>query len=132
MSKVISVLVLVSLLTFLVLPMVALAQDTCTLEEDLSDIHPDCTAGSEVDLDTYGMCCLVNSIYVVTKWLTFIIGGVVGLMIIAGAFMIVTAGGNPEKVTSGRNLILYAVIGMVVALFARAIPAIAKAILGIG
>ncbi|MBZ9572072.1 hypothetical protein KJA15_01950 [Patescibacteria group bacterium] len=128
MNKIISVLALVGLL---VLPMVALAQDTCHLEEDLTEIDPTCTSGSDVDLDTYGMCCLVNSIYILTKWLTFIIGGVVGLMIIAGAFLLVTAGGAPDKVSTGRNYILYAVIGMVVALFARAIPAIAKRLVGI-
>jgi hypothetical protein len=73
---------------------------------------------------------LINSIYVVTRWLTFIIGGIVGLFIIWGAIQIVTAGGNPEKVKAGRNFILYAAIGMLVALFARAIPAIARSVLG--
>ena len=130
MSKIISVLVLVSLLAFLALPMVVLAQDTCTLEEDLITIDPACTAGANVDIDTYGMCCLINSIYVVTKWVTFIIGGIVGLMVIVGGFLIATAGGSPEKVKNGRNYILYAVIGMMVALFARAIPAIAKRLVG--
>jgi hypothetical protein len=50
-------------------------------------------------------------------------------MIVIGAFNIITAGGSPEKVTAGRNYILYALIGMVVAFFAKAIPAIVSALI---
>jgi len=128
-KKIVSALILATLL----LPILAFAQvTTCHLVVDLTDINAACTKGADVDIETYGQCCLFNSIYVMTNWLTAIIGGVVGIMIIMGAIMIVTAGGAPEKVTAGRNYILYAVIGMVVALFAKAIPSIAKAILGIG
>ncbi|MBZ9569573.1 hypothetical protein KJA16_01455 [Patescibacteria group bacterium] len=126
MNKIIPVLVL----AFLLLPMVASAQDTCHLVVDLDYIHEDCTEGADVSVDDYGACCLFNSIHVITRWLSGIIAALVGLFIIVGAFMIVTAGGVPEKVTAGRNYILYAVIGMVVFLFARAIPSIARAILG--
>jgi len=50
-------------------------------------------------------------------------------MIVVGAFNIITAGGAPDKVTAGRNYILYALIGMVVAFFAKAIPAIVAALI---
>lgn len=126
MRKIISILALAVLL----LPMIAFAQNTCTLVADLTYINSACTDGATVSVDTYGTCCLFNSIHVVTRWLSGIIGALVGIFIIMGAVMIITAGGVPEKVTAGRNYILYAVIGMVVFLFARAIPSIAKAILG--
>jgi len=126
MSKIISVLALALLL----LPMVVFAQATCHLVADLTYIDPTCAAGADVSVDDYGACCLFNSIHVVTRWLSGIIAALVGLFIIVGAFTIVTAGGVPEKVTAGRNYILYAVIGMVVFLFARAIPSIARAVLG--
>ena len=126
MSKIIPVLAL----AFLLLPMVAFAQETCTLIADLNYINDACDEGATVSVDDYGTCCLFNSIHVVTRWLSGIIAALVGLFIIVGAFMIVTAAGVPEKVTAGRNYILYAVIGMVVFLFARAIPSIARAILG--
>ena len=64
------------------------------------------------------MCCLVNTIYSVTDWIFYVIMAFVGIMIVIGAFTIITAGGNPENVTKGRNYILYAIIGMVVAFFA--------------
>jgi len=126
MRKIIATLTLLSL----VLPVVALAADTCHLVTDLTYINSDCTDGADVSVDDYGACCLFNSIYVATKWLSGIIAALVGIFIIIGAIMIITAGGVPEKVTAGRNYILYAVIGMVVFLFAKAIPSIARAILG--
>lgn len=126
MSKIISVLALALLL----LPMVAFAQDTCTLVADLNYIDDACDDGATVSVHDYGACCLFNSIHVITRWLSGIIFALVGLFIIIGAFTIVTAGGVPEKVTAGRNYILYAVIGMVIFFFARAIPSIARAILG--
>lgn len=153
MRKIISVLILLSLL---VLPMVAFAQDTCTIVADLGDVNANCTPTTDIDgvwtdtdgdgirdpgepgyleagempLDDYGQCCLFNSIYVVTNWLSFIIAGIVGLMIIYGAILIITAGGEPEKVTQGKRYVLYAAGGFIVFLFARAIPSIARAILG--
>ncbi len=126
MNKIIPVLVL----AFLLLPMVALAQDTCHLVADLTYIDPVCIDGADVSVDDYGACCLFNSIHVVTNWVSGIVAAFVGLFIIVGAFMIVTAGGVPEKVTRGRNYIFYAVAGMIVFLFARAIPSAAKAIMG--
>jgi hypothetical protein len=80
--------------------------------------------------DRGGSVCLINTIYSITDWIFYILMAFVGIMIIIGAFTIITAGGSPEKVTSGRNYVLYAVIGMVVAFFARAIPAIVKTVIG--
>ena len=80
--------------------------------------------------DRGGTVCLINTIYSITDWIFYILMAFVGVMIIIGAFTIITAGGAPEKVTSGRNYVLYAVIGMVVAFFARAIPAIVKTVIG--
>jgi hypothetical protein len=129
MRKIISVLTIATLL----LPLIALAQampKTCHLTRDLTDINTACTSGADVSIEDYGMCCLVNTIYSITDWIFYILMAFVGIMIIIGAFTIITAGGSPEKVTAGRNYILYAIIGMVVAFFARAIPAIVKTVIG--
>jgi len=40
-----------------------------------------------------------------------------------------TAAGAPEKVTTGRNYIIWAMVGAIVAALAKAIPAIVKAVL---
>ena len=133
MSKIISVLVLVSLLT---LPLVALAQiaapTECTLIRDLTEISQridgtdTCANGASVPIETYGMCCLINTVYSITDWIFYILMAFVGIMIVMGAFYIITAAGAPDKVKQGRDYILYAVIGMVIAFFARAIPTIVK------
>ncbi len=125
-----------SFLAIAFVPMAASAQpaDRCTLRHDITDIDPACTAGSTVDesvTSLWGMCCLLDAVYTLTDWVFTILMLLVALLVIWGAFIIVTAGGAPEKVTSGRNYILYAMIGMVVALFARAIPSIVKALVGI-
>jgi hypothetical protein len=45
------------------------------------------------------------------------------LMIIWAALIFITAGGNPDKITKARQIILYAVIGLVIILFSRGIIA---------
>jgi len=130
MRKIISVLTIISFL----LPAIAAAQiatpSTCKLIRDLTSINAACTSGATVAIADYGMCCLVNTIYSITDWIFYILMAFVGIMIVIGAFSIITAAGAPEKVTSGRNYILYAIIGMVVAFFARAIPSMVKALVG--
>lgn len=80
--------------------------------------------------DQWGMICIVHGIYKATDWIFYILMALVGVMIVIGAFFIITAGGEPQKVSQGRNYILYAVIGMIVAFFAKAIPTIAKVLIG--
>jgi len=41
------------------------------------------------------------------------------------------AAGAPEKVTSGRNYIMYAALGLIVGLLAKAIPGLVRMIAGI-
>jgi len=131
MKKIISVLTLVAL----VLPMIALAQatlpTTCTLVRDLPKVDAHCImTNNPINVEDYGMCCTINAIYKITDWIFYILMAIVGVMIVIGAFTIVTAGGSPDKVTAGRNYILYAVVGMIVAFFARAIPNIAQMLVG--
>ena len=44
---------------------------------------------------------------------------VVVLMTMISAYMFVTAGGNPEQVTKARNWLMYALIGLAIAVLAR-------------
>jgi len=74
----------------------------------------------------WALACLVNSIYSITDWIFYIIIVISVIFIIIGGFIILTARGNPEEADKGKNWIVYAVIGIVVAIFARIIPAIVK------
>ena len=46
------------------------------------------------------------------------------LMIIIGAFYLLTAGGSPSRVETGRNIILYTLIGFVLILLAKGLVAL--------
>ncbi len=64
----------------------------------------------------------VESLFVkVTDTLLFIIGALSVVMIIVGGFKYITSSGDPSKVGSAKNTILYAVIGLVLSLLAYAI-----------
>jgi hypothetical protein len=52
---------------------------------------------------------------------TYIIGAIAVLMIIIGSFRYVTSNGEPAQLTSAKNTILYAAIGLVLAAMSNAI-----------
>lgn len=51
-------------------------------------------------------------------------------LVLFGAFYILTAGGDPSRVQKGQKIILYAVIGLAVMLFARGIISLLRYVLG--
>ena len=67
-------------------------------------------------------CCLIDKIYVWTGWVFTLIIALSILFALWGGFMLMTAAGEPEKVATGRKWITWAMIGIAVALVARAIP----------
>jgi len=52
---------------------------------------------------------------------TSIVGIVCGLMILIGGFIMLTSSGSPDKVSQGKQIIIWAAIGLVVVLLAKAI-----------
>lgn len=57
----------------------------------------------------------------ITNALLFLTGAIAVVMIVVGGFRYTTSAGNQAAVTSAKNTIIYAVIGLVVALFGYAI-----------
>lgn len=53
------------------------------------------------------------------------------LMIVIGAFYIMTAGGDTNRVTTGKNIILYTLIGFAIILLAKGLVAVIKQLLGV-
>ena len=53
--------------------------------------------------------------------LLFIIGAVSVVMLIYGGIRYTTSGGNANSVTAAKNTIMYAIIGLIIAIFAFAI-----------
>ena len=52
------------------------------------------------------------------------------IMVLVGAFQMMTAAGDPEKFSRGKNTLVYAAIGFAVAIVASGLAALVKSILG--
>jgi len=57
----------------------------------------------------------------VTSFLLYIVGAVSVIMVIVGGLRYAISGGNSSAVTAAKNTILYALVGLVVAVLAYAI-----------
>ena len=78
----------------------------------------DCAKGKDQSPKLFGR----NGIFqTVTNVLLFLIGAVSVIMLIVGGIRYVLSGGDSTAVTAAKNTILYAVIGIIVALLAYAI-----------
>jgi len=105
MKKILSSLVLVSLL---VMPAMVLAAPP--LEE------------VPVDLD------IMDLLNTIANWLLTILLIVAAIFIIIAGFLFVTAMGDPEKVKTARNFILWALIGVLVALASKGLVLLIRSI----
>jgi hypothetical protein len=81
--------------------------------------------------DAAAICCAFNAIFTVTIWIFWALLALAILFVLIGAFFILTAGGSEERITSGRNFLIFAAIGFILALAARGIPGVARAIVGL-
>lgn len=57
----------------------------------------------------------------ITNTILYIVGIIAVIMLIWGGIRYITSGGDSKKVTDAKNTILYAIIGLVIALLAFAI-----------
>ncbi len=77
-----------------------------------------CAIGDNKKTDIFGDGGIFQT---VVNVFLFIIGAVSVIMIIYGGFKYVTSGGDSSGVTSAKNTILYAIIGLIIALLAYGI-----------
>lgn len=77
-----------------------------------------CAQGSGQQSDLFGS----NGVFkTITNVLLFVIGAISVIMLIIGGIRYVVSGGDSGAVTSAKNTILYAVIGIIVAILAYAL-----------
>lgn len=74
--------------------------------------------GTDQVTNIFGTTGVFNTI---TNILLFLVGAISVLMIIIGGFRYVVSGGNATSVSAAKNTILYAVIGIIVAILAYAV-----------
>jgi len=100
---------------------------------DKANISTDCPVTGNVVTNCYtskwGILCFLNTIVVITDWMFYVLLIVSSLFVIYGGFSIATAGGDPSKVGTGRNYILYAMVGLVIGLLSRAIPSVVQGLI---
>lgn len=81
-----------------------------------------CSAiGSATCTDTSGGSSVNTIIAAVVNILSSVVGVLAVIMIIIGGSKFITSGGDSNKVSNARSTILYAIIGLVVAVFAQLI-----------
>jgi hypothetical protein len=141
MKKIISALVLLNLL---VLPIITLANDIspipeitqCKMRHQLNNFTGFTCPNKDENCPynntnlTCGACCILDTIYTFSDWVFYIVLAFAIIFISLGAFYIMSAGGDPDRIRKGRDYILYSVIGLIVGLIAKMVPYIAKAIIG--
>ena len=86
----------------------------CNGAQGLS-VTPGATTCTEQDSGLQG------TVKTVINVLSVVVGIVAVIMIIVGGFRYITSGGNDASVTSAKNTILYAIIGLVVVALAQVI-----------
>jgi len=143
MKRIVLSLVLLSLLGgFVVAPAMVSAQgapDSCTIRIDPDQILDNDGCPSAGGTATYGTdygdvsgatCCIFSTILYAVRWITMFLTVVVVLLIVMGAFSLVTSAGDAEKVKQGRDYVVYGLAGLAVALLAYALPYIIREIMG--
>jgi glucose uptake protein GlcU len=89
------------------------ADDTVSLSNGAN-----CAKGADQSAKLFGVGGVFTTI---TNVLLFIIGAISVIMLIIGGIRYTVSGGDQNAVTAAKNTILYAVIGLLVAIFAYAI-----------
>ena len=116
MKKILPALVLLSLLAVLV-PQIASAQvpECCKIRRaitiDTEVVAPGdivgptagyCPIGTiTVETEKWGLFCVINTINTVVDWIFVVLIALVVVFVIMGAFTILTAAGDPEKISKG-------------------------------
>jgi hypothetical protein len=119
MKKIFLSLVILLSSTFSALPGTVLAANAAANAVDQACLGLKSLSSSN-SCDT-GQTSVNNIVASVTTLISYIVGAVAVLVIIFAGFRYITSGGSNENTNSARNMILYAIIGLAVAVLAQLI-----------
>ena len=74
---------------------------------------------------------LIDVIVNLIQWAAWIVGLLAVLMGLYAGILFITGGGDTAKIEKARGILLYAIVGIVVAIIAFGLVAISKSIVGI-
>lgn len=100
-----------------VAPQAATTHAACSNSVNLQN-GANCAQGDDQQSNLFGAGGIFNTI---TNVLLFIIGAISVIMLIIGGIRYTVSGGDAGAVTSAKNTILYAIVGIVVAILAYAV-----------
>lgn len=135
MKKNFLLLILIVFLFNLITPNITSAQilggpiNNCTLKHDLREVVALCSNGATVGPVTpkeWALCCIIDAVFTVSDIVFNILIALVILVVLYGAYLFLTAGGNPQKVQQGQSAMLWGLAGLLVALLAKAIASLVK------
>jgi len=113
------------LFTLFLLVGVALAQGAVAVGESVptlfgGGIPTGVTSGGE----------FIELLVVITDWVFVIVLVFAIIFIVLAGFQFITGGGDPSAVSQARNKLLWAAVGIAVAVLARGIPTAVRSIIG--
>lgn len=118
-KKNLQALLLVPLMAFGAVAVVpAVASASCTKGDISVTNGVDCAKGEDQSPELFGSSGVFSTI---TNVLLFIIGAISVIMLIIGGIRYTVSGGDAAAVTAAKNTILYAIVGIIVALLAYAV-----------
>jgi len=105
---------------------------TKTMGPKEGTICPKIAATDVVDnvSDQWGMICIVNTVMYVTNWIFYLMMIAVVIVFVVAAAMFMMSSGDAEKTKSAKGLMIYGVIGLVIALVAKLIPSVVRLVVG--
>lgn len=138
-KKILPALVLLFLISFLMVPVVDVAavatpctsitnSDDCGLRLDCSWDNNSCKTGAPTIITSGEE--LINKITVIGNWFFAILLAVAALILIWAGLDFVIGGGDEKKMTAARQKLIYALIGVAVAVAARGLVAAVRSIIG--
>lgn len=116
----------VVLATMLLLPGASWATDEPPTDEPPSSFSLPNPISCDSTETQSGVECVLN---VLIKALWAIAIPLATLMILVGAFLLMTSQGNPEKIESGKKTITYAILGLVIIALASSVVAVVQSLL---
>jgi hypothetical protein len=78
----------------------------------------DAAKGTDHAVDLFGASGIFTTM---TNVLLFIVGAISVIMVVIGGLRYVLSGGNSSNITTAKNTILYAIVGLIVSLLAYAL-----------
>lgn len=106
--------------------------DKAPLEAGWIVADPDSSVTADENTKYWGLICGFATVKSIADLLFLVVTVLSIACIVYAGFLFLRSGGDPTTVKDARQWLLYAVIGLVVAILARAIPGIAMSLVGLG